>query len=96
MVWKKVLHLRTLSMKIFLGTLLGSSIFFFITNLGVFIFQTMYPKNPAGLVECFVMALPFFRNTLAGDLFYTAVFFVVFAFLKSWSKTVVSRQNLFQ
>lgn len=56
----------------------GSVLFFAVTNLGVFFFEKMYPKTWAGLVECFAMALPFFRNSLIGDLVWTAVFFSLF------------------
>ena len=70
---------------IFFGTLAGSVLFYGVTNLGVFLFQGMYPKNFQGFVECFVMALPFFRNSLLGDLFYTAVFFGLFAAAKNFS-----------
>ena len=71
---------------IFLGTLGGSVLFFIVTNLGVFLFQGMYPKDFSGLVECFVMAIPFFRNSLLGDLFYSAVFFGAFALFRSFSR----------
>jgi hypothetical protein len=57
----------------------GSVLFFVLTNFGVFLFQNMYPKSAAGLVECFTMALPFFRNSLFGDLFYTLILFSLFA-----------------
>ena len=57
----------------------GSLIFFLTTNLGVFLFENMYPRTWQGLRECFVMAVPFFRNSLAGDMFYTVVFFSLFA-----------------
>ncbi len=67
---------------LFFGTIGASVLFFIGSNLGVFIFQNMYPKTAAGLVQCFVMALPFFRNSLAGDLFYSAVFFGIFAAFK--------------
>lgn len=53
----------------------ASVLFYLITNFGVWVSGTMYPKTVAGLVECYVMALPFFRNTLAGDLIYSGVFF---------------------
>jgi hypothetical protein len=35
----------------------------------------MYAKNLAGLAQCYVMAIPFFRNTVLGDLFYTVMMF---------------------
>jgi len=58
----------------------GSSVLFFaVTNLGVFFFENLYAKTWTGLAECFTMALPFFRNSLIGDLGYTAVFFTLFA-----------------
>lgn len=65
------------------GASLAGSVFFFVmTNLGVFLFETLYPKTLAGLQQCFVLAIPFFRNALAGDLFYTAVLFGSFALAK--------------
>ena len=55
---------------------LGSSIIFFVlTNLGVWMFGSLYPKTTEGLIACFVAALPFFQNTLLGDAFYAAVLF---------------------
>ncbi len=68
--------------RIVLGTLAGSFLFFVLTNLGVFLFQDMYPKNFSGLTECFVMALPFFRSSLLGDFFYAAVFFGIYNLAK--------------
>ncbi|MDD4332946.1 MAG: hypothetical protein PHT51_02430 [Patescibacteria group bacterium] len=57
------------------GALLSSVIFFIITNFAVWIFFNWYPHTFAGLASCFTMALPFFRNTLAGDLLYSGVLF---------------------
>jgi hypothetical protein len=59
-------------------TLAGSMIFFAVTNFGVWATQAWYPKTAAGLAECFTMAVPFFRNTLAGDVFYVAVMFGIY------------------
>ena len=78
--------------RIFLGTLGGSTLFFVITNLGVFLFQNMYEKSWTGLVQCYVMALPFFRNSLLGDLFYSAVFFGVFAAVKNYTRQFASQK----
>ena len=64
---------------IFLGTAAGSILFFILTNFGVFWFQNMYAKNWTGLADCYLMAVPFFRNSLLGDLFYSAVFFGIYA-----------------
>jgi hypothetical protein len=64
-----------------LGTALVSSILFFvITNFGVWLTGSgwFYPKTLQGLFECYIMAIPFFRNTLAGDLVFTGVLFGLF------------------
>ncbi|MGH6889988.1 MAG: DUF6580 family putative transport protein [Rhizomicrobium sp.] len=53
----------------------ASLVFFAITNFGVWALDAMYPHTPAGLVACYTAALPFLRNTLAGDLLYTLVLF---------------------
>lgn len=63
------------------GALAGSVVYFVVTNLFVWaesLFDgplAMYPPTWAGLVECFVAALPFYRMALAGDLFYCGVLF---------------------
>ncbi len=46
--------------------LAGACAFYLITNFGVWVFGngTMYPSNFAGLMECYSMAIPFFRNSL--------------------------------
>lgn len=59
----------------FISTLAGSVLFFIITNTAVWWFSPWYEKTLDGLLLCFTLALPFFRNTLFGDIFYTAVFF---------------------
>ena len=57
------------------ASLAGSVLFYVVTNFGVWFRGTMYPHTPGGLAACYVAALPFFRNTLLGDLFYAAVMF---------------------
>lgn len=59
----------------------SSVLFFLITNFGVWISTNMYAKNFAGLVNAYDMGLPFFRNTLIGDMFYTLVFFYGYEYI---------------
>ncbi len=55
---------------------IGSSVLFFITtNFGVWLFSGMYGHTLTGLESCFIAAIPFFRNTLLGDLVFTGAFF---------------------
>ena len=66
---------------------LASSVFFFvITNLAVWAFGDLYPRTIAGLQHCFILALPFFRNSLASDIFYTVALFGVAEWLSLLSR----------
>lgn len=67
---------------IFLAAITASIIFFVITNFAVWVSGLMYPVNTAGLIECYAAAIPFFRNSVLGDLFYTGVFFGLFEFVQ--------------
>jgi len=55
--------------------------FFLITNLATWALGSMYPHTLAGLGACYIAALPFFGLTLAGNLFYAALFFGAHAWL---------------
>ena len=55
---------------------LSSSLFFFATtNFAVWAFSGMYTHDLAGLVHCYVAALPFLQNTVIGDVFWTTLLF---------------------
>ena len=64
------------------GTLLGSILFFLITNASVWAFGTMYMHNFAGLMQSYTMAIPFFKNSLFGNLFYVGILVGGFEFAK--------------
>lgn len=62
------------SKKMSIKTILLSSIsFFMITNFGVWLIW--YPKTLEGLVECYTLAIPFFRNSLIGDFVYSGILY---------------------
>ena len=54
------------------GTL-SAVIFFLVTNFGAWL--VMYPQTPEGLIQCYTLAIPFFRNTLISTLVYCGVLF---------------------
>lgn len=56
-------------------TLVASALFFLLTNFAVWANSGMYPLTLAGLQACYIAALPFFQNSLAGDAFYAVVLF---------------------
>lgn len=58
------------------GASLTASVFFFlITNASTWVETTIYPKTFAGLLTCYAAGLPFFGNTVMGDLFFSGVLF---------------------
>jgi hypothetical protein len=58
------------------ASIAGSVLFYVITNFGVWLSPPyMYDQTLSGLVQCYVAAIPFFRNTLAGDLLYVGAIF---------------------
>lgn len=59
---------------VFLAVLGSSLLFFLVTNFAVWA-TGLYAQNPSGLLQSYVAGLPFLKNTLAGDLFYTLSFF---------------------
>jgi hypothetical protein len=61
------------------GALVGGLIFFAVSNFGVWLQGGLYPHTWDGLARCYVMALPFLKNTLLGNLLYGVVLFGVYA-----------------
>lgn len=61
------------------AAVLSSVVFFVVTNAAEWAYGAMYPHNLSGLVACFTAAIPFFHNTVAGDLLYTGLLFGGFA-----------------
>lgn len=56
-------------------TLAASAIFFTVTNFAVWVSSGMYAHTLLGLQTCYIAAIPFFQNSLAGDVFYASVLF---------------------
>ncbi|MEQ9309606.1 MAG: DUF6580 family putative transport protein [Balneolaceae bacterium] len=69
--------------RILVGSLSASVIFFVISNFGVWLSDPDYPLTISGLLLCYEMAIPFFQNTIAGDLVYSGVLFGSFEFAKT-------------
>ena len=70
---------RCSALRIGAVALTGSVLFFVVTNFGVWLTDSLYPKTAEGLIACYVAAVPFFGNTLAGNAIYTSVLFGGFA-----------------
>lgn len=57
------------------AALTSALLFYLVTNLGVWLCSPMYPPTCQGLIACYTAAIPFFGNTIAGDLFYASLLF---------------------
>lgn len=62
------------------GTLAGSVVFYLVTNLVWLYPATMYTHDITGQISSYYNALPFFRGTLLGDLFYVGLLFGAYEF----------------
>jgi len=65
----------------------GSTLFFIMSNLGVWCVGLLYPRTWQGLINCYIAALPFYRNMVIGDLAYTAVLFGAFGLMCRWMES---------
>ena len=64
--------------RLILLSVVSSMLVFIVTDLGLWMSATLYPRTLAGLESCYVAALPFLRNELIGDLFYSGLLFGLF------------------
>jgi len=56
------------------AVVVSSTVFFLLSNLGVWL-SGYYPLTLAGLIECYVLAIPFYGAILLGDAFYAMILF---------------------
>lgn len=87
LVLKKNVNITTV-----LASSLGASVLFYlVTNFGVWMEGMLYPPTLAGLTSSYVNGLPFFRNTLIGDLFYVTIFFGAYEFAMYYGQQIKAR-----
>ena len=60
------------------GTFFSALLFFVLSNFGVWLSGVLYPMTLDGLSSCFIAAIPFFGNTLAGYFLYTIIIFGIY------------------
>lgn len=60
---------------VLINSIAGAVLFFVVTNLSVWITSGMYSHDLRGLLTCYEMAIPFFRNTISSTLLYSTVMF---------------------
>ncbi|MBI4101555.1 MAG: hypothetical protein HY443_01145, partial [Candidatus Nealsonbacteria bacterium] len=82
--WPRILGLSFLS----------AVLFFLVTNFAVWAFSPWYSKTFSGLLQSYLMGLPFFKATLLGNMFFASCFFgaykLINLLLKKQSEVVLS------
>ncbi len=86
-----VLHRRKTVVRVAACSVLASSLFFLVSNFGVWASGQLYPQTWSGLITCYVAGLPFYGNNLLGDLFYCSLLFGGFALAcRHWGRLRVA------
>lgn len=62
-------------------SLISTSIFFIISNLGVWLFGNMYSLDLQGLMQCYIMAIPFNKYSWLGDVVFTLILFGTYEYV---------------
>jgi hypothetical protein len=69
---------RTATLPVIASSLAGSVGFFLWTNFGVWLTMPLYPLTGAGLAQCYIAALPFFRNAVLGNIAFAGALFAAY------------------
>jgi hypothetical protein len=76
-----------------LGAAGGATIFYVVSNFGVWAVGHMYAHTWQGLIDCYVAGVPFFRNSLAADVTYSAVLFGAYALVMRSPKRILANDE---
>lgn len=66
-------------------------LFFVLSNFGAWLMYDTYPHTPAGLLQCYIAAVPFFGRSLVSMFLYSGMIFGGFAYLENRQPAVVGQ-----
>lgn len=75
------LNHRVKPLPVLLAGITSASLFFIVSNFGVWCSGLLYPMTREGFMACYIAAIPFFKNTLVSDLIFTALLFACTSFV---------------
>ena len=76
---------------LFIYCFAGSLIFFIVSNFGVWalgspgVYDIAYEKSLSGLIQCYILAIPFFGNTFLSTLIFAYPGIFIYKSLPAWS-----------
>jgi len=77
---------------IFVAGVFGSLQFYIITNFAVWLSSGMYDHTLDGFLRCLTLAVPFYKNTVLGDIFYITMLFYIYITIKN--KVVIMQSKM--
>lgn len=80
--------------RVIMASVSAAAIHWIVTDFGTWLEGTMYPKTPAGYIECLVAAIPFEKYQLAGNLIYCAILFGSVAWMSRRATSLVQPAHL--
>lgn len=57
------------------AVVISSVLFFLLTNFGAWLMSGIYPQTSEGLMQAYVAGIPFFQNSLLGNMVFAAIIF---------------------
>ena len=79
--------------KITITGITASIWFFLVTNFSVWLMWDYYPKNIEGLISCYILAIPFFQNTILSTLFFTWLVYLTRNLIGNYNEKIVAYSN---
>ena len=80
LIGRILLHNRISIKRIGVSVCCSAIIFYLISNFGMWLEE--FPHNLEGLIQCYVLGLPYLKNTFLGDIFYVCLIFGMYELLK--------------
>ncbi len=69
------------TMSVLVTSVISPSIFFIISNFGVWFAGSLYTKDLNGLIECYVAGLPFYDESLLSTILFSYTIFIIYKLL---------------
>ncbi len=63
---------------------INNVVFYVISNFGVCLMGSLYSKDLNGLLECYVAAIPFFKNSVLATILFTTIIFGIYNLIVQW------------
>ena len=74
---------------IVLSSIISPSIFFIISNFGVWLMGSTYTFNLSGLIACYIAGIPFFDESLISTVLFALTIFSIMKFIPKEKKEII-------